>query len=98
MPARGDLHVGVKATAPVRNVAPIPGFDNSAKPSRISNFVARYGLSPVASISALKSAKGKWVRDFKPRIVYPYHYSNGDITAFVQGVGDASEVRVRRWY
>jgi L-ascorbate metabolism protein UlaG (beta-lactamase superfamily) len=43
-------------------------------------------------------AAAQWVRDFKPKIVYPYHYSNGDLSAFVQGVGNASEVRLRQWY
>jgi L-ascorbate metabolism protein UlaG (beta-lactamase superfamily) len=43
-------------------------------------------------------AAAQWVRDFKPKIVYPYHYSNGDLTAFVQGVGTVSEVRLRKWY
>ena len=43
-------------------------------------------------------AAAQWVRDFKPRIVYPYHYSSADLTAFVQGVGGASDVRLRPWY
>ena len=40
----------------------------------------------------------QWVKDFKPKIVYPYHFSNGDISSFVSSVGTASEVRVRKWY
>ncbi len=43
-------------------------------------------------------AAAVWVKDFKPKIVYPYHFSNGDLTAFVSGVGNASEVRLRKWY
>jgi L-ascorbate metabolism protein UlaG (beta-lactamase superfamily) len=43
-------------------------------------------------------AAAQWVKDFKPKIVYPYHYSNGDLTAFVQGVGSTAEVRLRKWY
>jgi len=43
-------------------------------------------------------AAAQWVKDFKPKIVYPYHYSNGDLTAFVQGVGTVSDVRLRKWY
>lgn len=43
-------------------------------------------------------AAAQWVRDFKPKIVYPYHYSSTDLTPFVQGVGSASEVRLRKWY
>ena len=43
-------------------------------------------------------AAAQWVKEFKPRIVYPYHFSNGDLSAFVSTVGSASEVRVRKWY
>lgn len=48
-------------------------------------------------------AAAQWVRDFRPRIVYPYHYRNGDgtqadVQQFKQLVGDASEVRLRDWY
>lgn len=48
-------------------------------------------------------AAAKWVRDFHPRIVYPYHYRNrdgskSDIQWFKTLVGDASEVRLRDWY
>jgi L-ascorbate metabolism protein UlaG (beta-lactamase superfamily) len=43
-------------------------------------------------------AAAEWVRAMRPKIVYPYHYSNGDISAFVSGVGTASEVRLRKWY
>jgi L-ascorbate metabolism protein UlaG (beta-lactamase superfamily) len=50
------------------------------------------------------AAAAKWVRDFKPKIVFPYHYRNGDGTtsdmvAFLSQVGNASIVRLRnRWY
>lgn len=48
-------------------------------------------------------AAAKWVRDFRPHIVYPYHYRNrdgskSDIQWFKTLVGDASEVRLRDWY
>jgi L-ascorbate metabolism protein UlaG (beta-lactamase superfamily) len=48
-------------------------------------------------------AAAKWVRDFKPGVVYPYHYRNGDgtmsdLAAFKKLVGGASEVRVLGWY
>jgi L-ascorbate metabolism protein UlaG (beta-lactamase superfamily) len=44
-----------------------------------------------------------WVHDFKPRLVYPYHFRNADgslsdLAAFKAAVGDASEVRVLDWY
>ena len=43
-------------------------------------------------------AAAQWVKEFKPKIVYPYHFSNGDLSAFVSTVGSASEVRMRKWY
>jgi L-ascorbate metabolism protein UlaG (beta-lactamase superfamily) len=48
-------------------------------------------------------AAAQWVKDFRPRIVYPYHYRNGDgtqanVQQFKDLVGDASEVRLRDWY
>ena len=43
-------------------------------------------------------AAAQWVKDFKPKIVYPYHFSNGDLAAFVSSVGNSSEVRIRKWY
>lgn len=48
-------------------------------------------------------AAAQWVRDFKPKIVYPYHFHNADgtlsdVAKFKALVGDASEVRIRTWY
>ncbi len=46
-------------------------------------------------------AAAQWVKDFKPKIVYPYHTAgmpSGDIPKFQQLVGNTSEVRVRKWY
>jgi L-ascorbate metabolism protein UlaG (beta-lactamase superfamily) len=53
---------------------------------------------PMNQPTETPEAAVKWVRDFRPRIVYPYHFSNGDLSAFTPGVGDTSEVRVRKWY
>ncbi len=50
------------------------------------------------------AAAARWVKDFKPRIVFPYHYRNqdgttSDMAAFLNQVGNASLVRLRnRWY
>lgn len=40
------------------------------------------------------------VREFKPKIVYPYHYRGSDTEKFKQLVGDdvGVEVRLRNWY
>ncbi|MDE2498621.1 MAG: MBL fold metallo-hydrolase [Alphaproteobacteria bacterium] len=48
-------------------------------------------------------AAAKWVWDFKPKIVYPYHYHNqdgtlSDVDAFKKEVGGASDVRLLQWY
>jgi L-ascorbate metabolism protein UlaG (beta-lactamase superfamily) len=38
------------------------------------------------------------VKEFKPAVVYPYHYGDSDVNAFKTMVGDASEVRLLKWY
>lgn len=48
-------------------------------------------------------AAAKWVKDFRPKIVFPYHYRNqdgttSDMAAFETLVGNASLVRLRKWY
>ncbi len=40
----------------------------------------------------------KWVKDFKPKIVYPYHFMGSDVEKFKMLVGDASDVRIKKWY
>ena len=43
-------------------------------------------------------AAATWVKDFKPKVVYPYHYAESDVNKFAMLVGNASEVRLRKWY
>ena len=38
------------------------------------------------------------VREFRPDVVYPYHYRGSDVDEFTALVGDASEVRIGGWY
>jgi L-ascorbate metabolism protein UlaG (beta-lactamase superfamily) len=38
------------------------------------------------------------VKEFKPAIVFPYHYGESDVNKFKELVGDASEVRLLKWY
>jgi L-ascorbate metabolism protein UlaG (beta-lactamase superfamily) len=38
------------------------------------------------------------VKDFRPKIVYPYHYAGSDVAAFKAKVGDAADVRLLKWY
>jgi L-ascorbate metabolism protein UlaG (beta-lactamase superfamily) len=45
-------------------------------------------------------AAGSAVRQFRPRVVYPYHFSGSDVNRFKQLVGAdlGIEVRLRKWY
>jgi len=43
-------------------------------------------------------AAAQWVKDFRPKIVYPYHYAESDVNKFRMLVGNTSEVRLRKWY
>ena len=38
------------------------------------------------------------VKDFKPKVVYPYHYRGSDVQAFKKLVGNAADVRLLKWY
>ena len=42
------------------------------------------------------------ILEFKPKIVYPYHYSPSnpptDLNAFSKAVANEVEVRLRKWY
>jgi len=40
-------------------------------------------------------AAATWVKDFRPKMVYPYHYGESDVNRFRMLVGAASEVRLR---
>lgn len=43
-------------------------------------------------------AAAQWVKDFRPKIVYPYHSMGSDVEKFKMLVGNASDVRLRKWY
>ena len=45
-----------------------------------------------------EEAAATWVKDFKPKIVYPYHTGMSDVNKFKTLVGAASDVRLRKWY
>ena len=38
------------------------------------------------------------VKDFGPKVVYPYHYAGSDVAAFKTLVGNAADVRLLKWY
>jgi len=44
------------------------------------------------------SEAAECVRAFKPKVVFPYHFRGSSPEEFQKLVGDASEVRIRKWY
>ena len=38
------------------------------------------------------------VKDFRPKVVYPYHSRGSDVAKFKTLVGDAGDVRLLKWY
>jgi L-ascorbate metabolism protein UlaG (beta-lactamase superfamily) len=40
----------------------------------------------------------KAVKDFRPKVVYPYHYRGSDVAKFKALVGNAADVRLLKWY
>ncbi|HEY8576406.1 MAG TPA: MBL fold metallo-hydrolase [Devosia sp.] len=49
-----------------------------------------YTMTPEQAVEAINV--------FKPRIVYPYHYGDSDLSVLETEVGPDSEVRLRNWY
>ena len=44
------------------------------------------------------NAAAQAVKDFRPKVVYPYHYQGSDPNAFKTAVGGVAEVRLLKWY
>jgi L-ascorbate metabolism protein UlaG (beta-lactamase superfamily) len=49
-----------------------------------------FTMTPEQAIEATNS--------FKPKILYPYHYGESDLSGLEAGIGDHTEVRLRNWY
>lgn len=49
-----------------------------------------YTMTPDQAVEAINT--------FNPKIVYPYHYGDSDLSVLETGVGDQTEVRLRNWY
>jgi L-ascorbate metabolism protein UlaG (beta-lactamase superfamily) len=49
-----------------------------------------YTMTPEQAVEAINT--------FKPKIVYPYHYGDSDLSVLETGVGADTEVRLRDWY
>jgi len=51
------------------------------------------------SSSASRSRRADCVKLFRPKIVYPYHYRDGNVVAFREALkGLPIEVRLGNWY
>jgi L-ascorbate metabolism protein UlaG (beta-lactamase superfamily) len=72
--------------------------DTEAAPELLHLANIDVAFIPMNAPTETEEAAAEWVKQFKPKIVYPYHYSNADLAVFVQAVGNASEVRLRKWY
>ena len=55
---------------------------------------------PMNSFTMSVASAASAVREFRPKIVYPYHYSTSDVNLFKSLVGTdlGIEVRLRKWY
>lgn len=49
-----------------------------------------YTMTPEQAVEALNV--------FKPRIVYPYHYGDSDLSVLEERLGPDTELRLRNWY
>jgi L-ascorbate metabolism protein UlaG (beta-lactamase superfamily) len=49
-----------------------------------------YTMTPEQAAEAINA--------FKPRIVYPYHYGESDLSVLEAAVGPDTEIRLRNWY
>jgi len=38
------------------------------------------------------------IKAFAPKVLYPYHYNDSDLSGLAAAVGPATEVRLREWY
>lgn len=44
-------------------------------------------------------AAAQCVKIFRPKVIYPYHYRDGNVAAFKNALeGEAIEVRLAEWY
>ncbi|WEK04348.1 MAG: MBL fold metallo-hydrolase [Candidatus Devosia phytovorans] len=49
-----------------------------------------YTMTPEQAVEAINI--------FKPKIVYPYHFGDSDLSVLEAGIGPDSELRLRNWY
>ncbi|UJW84142.1 MBL fold metallo-hydrolase [Devosia sp. SL43] len=82
----GDKLVYVAGdTEPTEDMLALTGIEVAFLPMNLP-----YTMTPEQAVEAINT--------FKPRIAYPYHYGDSDLSVLETGVGADTEVRLRNWY
>jgi L-ascorbate metabolism protein UlaG (beta-lactamase superfamily) len=82
----GDKVVYVAGdTEPTPEMLELSGIEVAFLPMNLP-----YTMTPEQAAEAINT--------FKPKIVYPYHYGESDLSVLETAVEDGSEVRLRNWY
>lgn len=84
--AFGDINVYVAGdTEPTDDMLALSDIDVAFLPMNLP-----YTMTPEQALEAINT--------FQPRIVYPYHYGDSDLSVLESGIGDHTELRLRNWY
>jgi L-ascorbate metabolism protein UlaG (beta-lactamase superfamily) len=82
----GDTNVYVAGdTEPTDEMLALTDIDVAFLPMNLP-----YTMTPDQAVEAINT--------FKPKIVYPYHYGDSDLSVLETSVGADTEVRLRNWY
>lgn len=82
----GDKVVYVAGdTEPTPEMLKLSGIEVAFLPMNLP-----YTMTPEQAVEAINT--------FKPKIVYPYHYGESDLSVLETDVEDGTEVRLRNWY
>ena len=82
----GDKLVYVAGdTEPTEDMLALTGIEVAFLPMNLP-----YTMTPEQAAEAINT--------FKPKIVYPYHYGESDLSVLETAVGADTEVRLREWY
>jgi L-ascorbate metabolism protein UlaG (beta-lactamase superfamily) len=82
----GDKHVYVAGdTEPTDDMLALTDIEVAFLPMNLP-----YTMTPDQAAEAINT--------FKPRIAYPYHYGESDLSVLETAVGPDTEIRLRQWY
>lgn len=82
----GDTMVYVAGdTEPTEDMLALTDIDVAFLPMNLP-----YTMTPEQALEAINT--------FKPKIVYPYHYGDSDLSVLETGIEDGIELRLRNWY